>query len=73
MSKKILTLNLGTTSTRVAVFEDEKMLSEKKLYHTEEEVKAFRQKELLERRYQMVCDWLKEAGLGMGEIDAIGM
>ena len=41
MGKKILTLNLGTTSTRVAVFEDEKMLSEKKLYHPEEEVKAF--------------------------------
>lgn len=73
MSKKILTLNLGTTSTRVAVFEDEKMLSEKKLYHPEEEVKAFTQKEHVERRYQMVCDWLKEAGLGMGEIDAIGM
>lgn len=73
MGKKILTLNLGTTSTRLSFFDESEMLTEKKLYHPDEEVKGLTQKEHVEKRYQLVCNWLEENHLSADEIDAIGM
>lgn len=73
MGKKILTLNLGTASTRTAVFDDAEMLSEKKHYHPDEEVRSLTQKEQVEKRRRLVCEWLEECRLEIGDIDAIGL
>lgn len=73
MSKKILTINLGTTSTRLSVYDEAKMLSEKKLYHPDEELKAFTQKEHVANRHKMLIKWLAELNLKVQDIDAIAM
>ena len=39
---KILAINPGSTSTKIAVFENEKELFKKSLQHTAEELKEFK-------------------------------
>ena len=41
MSHKILVINPGSTSTKIGVFEDEKLLFDKPLRHSAEEIAQF--------------------------------
>lgn len=73
MGKKILTINLGTTSTRLSVFDGETMLDEKKLSHSEEELRAMPQSGHVEQRRELLVNWLAACGLSIGDIDAVAM
>ena len=61
MSIKSLIINPGSTSTKIAVFEDETMLFDKTLRHTNEEIAQFdsiiAQKDF---RKNIILDFLKE-------------
>ena len=41
MSYRILTIDPGSTSTKIGVFDDEKMLFEENLHHSAEELAQF--------------------------------
>ncbi|MEG1592775.1 MAG: butyrate kinase [Oscillibacter sp.] len=73
MGKKILTINLGTTSTRVSLYDGENMLAKKDLYHPDSELKAFTQAQHVERRSAMVIEWMGEYGVKPETLDAIAM
>lgn len=73
MGYKILTLNLGTTSTRVAVYEDEAQLAEKSLYHADEEIRTYTQQEHVNRRAAMMREWFAEIGINLSDIDMVSM
>lgn len=68
---KILAINPGSTSTKIAVFEDEKEIFKKTLTHTTEELAAYSSiNEQLAYREQMILDALEENGLSLFDIDA---
>ena len=53
MSYRILTIDPGSTSTKIGVFDDEKMLFEENLHHSAEELAQFEtipQQEAFRRR-----------------------
>lgn len=60
---RILVINPGSTSTKVAVYEDEHPLVVSNIRHTAEELQPFKQAiEQHEFRKQLVLDWLEENG-----------
>jgi butyrate kinase len=70
MAIKSLIINPGSTSTKIAVFEDEKMLFDKTLRHTNEEIAQFSsivdQKDF---RKKIILDFLKEQNFDIRSID----
>ncbi len=70
MSVKSLIINPGSTSTKIAVFEDETMLFDKTLRHTNEEIAAFdsiiAQKDF---RKNIIMDFLKEQNFDIKSLD----
>ena len=70
MSIKSLIINPGSTSTQIAVFEDEKMLFDKTLRHTNEEIAQFDsiidQKDF---RKNIILDFLKEQNFDIKSIN----
>ncbi len=69
---KILVINPGSTSTKIAVFEEDKAVFSKTLRHSAEELKTFeRIIDQLEFRKDAVLNALKEAGFDLNEFSAI--
>jgi butyrate kinase len=70
--KKILVLNFGSTSSKIAVFHDEKNVKETSISHTTEELNQFNsvidQKNF---RKKVVVDWLSSIGESIASFDAI--
>ena len=72
MSHKILVINPGSTSTKIGVFEDEKLLFDKTLRHSAEEITQFPtiadQKDF---RKKLVLEALAENHFDMKELSAV--
>ena len=63
MSKKILVINPGSTSTKIAVFDDEKELFEDTLRHSAEDLSPYHTiAEQTPFRTQLILDVLEERG-----------
>lgn len=72
MSNKILVINPGSTSTKIGVFEDEKMLFDKTLRHPAEEIAKFASiPDQKAWRKQLVMDALKENNFDAKELTAV--
>ena len=69
---KILAINPGSTSTKIAVFENEKLLYEKTLRHSSEEINRYEKiYDQLEFRKDAIERSLKEASLNIFDLDAV--
>lgn len=72
--RKILVLNLGGTSTKVAAYEEEKLLAEKTLRHSAEEMAKYNTSALqVEYRTGMIREWLSENALSSDDFDAFAV
>lgn len=72
MSYLILTINPGSTSTKIALFEDEQELFSESIVHSTEELEAF--PDILDQlayREQAVTQVLKEKGIDLKSLSAI--
>jgi len=69
---KILTINPGSTSTKIAVFEDDKNVFQKNLLHDSNELQQYGKiTEQFEFRKQAILEVLKEAGYNVSEFNAV--
>lgn len=69
---KILALNPGSTSTKIAVFRNEEQVMEKVLRHSAEELAPFaRVKDQLGFRKKVIEDALTESGAELSDFDAV--
>lgn len=69
---KILAINPGSTSTKIAVFENENVLYEKTLRHSSEEIGEYEKiADQFEFRKGVIEEALKEANLKVEDLDAI--
>ena len=67
---KLLIINPGSTSTKVSLFEDEKCLFEKSLFHDAPVLLKFPHvNDQMPFRYKVILDMLKEEGYDPKEID----
>lgn len=72
MSYRILTIDPGSTSTKIGVFDDEKMLFEENLHHSAEELAQFEtipQQEAFRRR--LVLKALEEHHIPLESLSAV--
>ena len=70
--EKLLILNPGSTSTKIAVYEDEKPLFTESIVHTPEELAPFDHvAEQYEFRKDLVVKTLKEHGIALNELTGI--
>lgn len=68
----ILTINPGSTSTKVAVFQDESAAHEISLTHTTEELKQYDDiSDQKPMREKAVLDWLAKTGIALKDLDVI--
>ena len=71
-TKKILVLNLGSTSTKVAVYEAEKAMFTESVPHTPEDLKKYQSIfDQYQLRKSSILDVLKKHGLSLDQIDCI--
>lgn len=71
MKNRILAVNPGSTSTKVAVFEGEKTLFSKNITHDADKLKTFAEiADQFEYRKEMILAELNEQGIGIETIDA---
>ena len=69
---KTLVINPGSTSTKVAVFEDDKELTRQNLSHSREELAKYPTiVDQLDYRYGLVMDFLKGAGYTAADLDCV--
>jgi len=69
---KILAINPGSTSTKIALYENEKAVFAKNISHSAEEVKKYnRITDQFEFRKQIIIDTIQEYGVDLSEIDTI--
>ncbi|MCK5832373.1 butyrate kinase [bacterium] len=71
---RILVINPGSTSTKIAVFEGDKEVFTEELNHTPEEIEAFKGQNITEQysfRKEVILKALGEHGFSMESIDAI--
>ena len=67
---KLLIINPGSTSTKVSLFENEKSVFEKSLFHDADKLLSYPHvNDQLPFRYQVILDMLKEEGHNASEID----
>lgn len=72
MGYKILAINPGSTSTKIALYEDEKELLVKTLDHAVEEIEKFDKiVDQFQMRKNVVIDFLKENGYDVVALDAV--
>ncbi|MEI8201922.1 MAG: butyrate kinase [Bacteroidota bacterium] len=73
MSKKvILTVNPGSTSTKIAIFHSNELIFQKNIKHTSEEIDRFSKiSEQFEYRKEIILKELEEAGIEIQKINAI--
>lgn len=68
---KILVVNLGGTSTKLALYDDETMVCEGSFRHTNEEIAACADNaEQVEFRKNVCMEWIREKGVNLDELDA---
>lgn len=68
---KILVINPGSTSTKVSLFEDEKLVLDRNVFHDSSVLLGFAHvNDQLEFRKKVVVDALKAEGLNLGAVDA---
>ncbi|MBQ9536070.1 MAG: butyrate kinase [Clostridia bacterium] len=71
-AKKILVINMGSTSSKLAYFEDSKKVYEKSYEHPASELTALETVEAkCDYRRPLVEDFIKENGIDMTKLDAI--
>lgn len=69
---KILAINPGSTSTKIAVYENEEEILEKTLRHSSEEIDKFEKiADQFDFRKNIIEDVLKEAGIKLSDLDAV--
>ena len=69
---RILVINPGATSTKVAVFEDKKKILQENLQHSAEELERYNSvMDQLEMRKNAIVDFLKKNSLSIEDFDAI--
>lgn len=69
---KILTINPGSTSTKIAVFDNETEVFEKTLRHSSEEIGKYDKiSDQFEFRKQVIVDSLSEGGVNLNDIDCV--
>lgn len=69
---QILAINPGSTSTKIALFNEENLIYEKTLRHSREELAPFHSiSDQSEFRYQLILDALDEAGCIKGKLSAV--
>lgn len=72
MAYKILTINPGSTSTKIAVFEDETQVFKTNLKHSTEDLAGFdKMAEQLPYRKQVILATLKEAGIDITNVKCV--
>lgn len=72
MSYKILAINPGSTSTKIAIYEDEKELFTTTLNHPVEEIEKYDTiQDQFEMRRDVVLNFLKEKGFDIKELSAV--
>jgi len=72
MSHLILVINPGSTSTKLAIFEEDRLIVEKTLRHESKELEPFaRMADQYAFRNQMILDFLKEAGYRVPQFSAV--
>ena len=72
MAYRILVINPGSTSTKIGLFDDEKMLFDETLRHPAEEIAKFASiPDQQEWRKQLVMDALKKHEIDLKSINAI--
>jgi butyrate kinase len=70
--ERILAINPGATSTKLAVFDDESVVFKKTIEHSTQELKAYdRVFDQFQYRLGLIMDALKEAGVSLGSLKAI--
>ena len=69
---KILAINPGSTSTKIAVYDNEEEVLEKTLRHSSEEIDKFEKiADQFDFRKNIIEDVLKEAGIKLSDLDAV--
>ncbi|HCF37507.1 MAG TPA: butyrate kinase, partial [Thermosipho africanus] len=69
---RILVINPGSTSTKLAIFEDEKQVASKTLRHTPEELSQFKRLiDQYEFRVNAIEDFLKTLGFEYKDFNAV--
>lgn len=72
MSYKILAINPGSTSTKIAIYEDERELFTATLDHPVEEIEKYDNiQDQFEMRKDVVLSFLKEKGFNINELSAV--
>ncbi len=72
MAYKILVINPGSTSTKIAIFEDQKELFQENIVHSDEERKPFQHvAEEFDMRKETILKVLKAHGLDLSELSAV--
>ncbi len=70
--KQLLVINPGSTSTKIAIYQEEKVLYEETLRHSAEELSAFSTIfEQFDFRRKMIESAIENAGLRLEELDAV--
>lgn len=69
---KILAINPGATSTKIAVYEDENEIFSKTIYHSNEEISRFKKvSDQYEFRKKTIIDALKEVNFSLDTLSAV--
>lgn len=69
---KTLVINPGSTSTKAAIFEDDKELARENLAHSKDDLSKFKVwTEQLDYRYGLVMDFLKGAGCNAADLSCV--
>ena len=72
--KKILVINFGSTSSKIAIFHDEKIIADKTINYTRSEIADFpKMIDQLPLRREGVLNWLEEIKTDISEFDAISV
>jgi butyrate kinase len=70
--KLILVINPGSTSTKIALFENDQLFKQSNLTHSMEEIKRYStiydQKDM---RKNVILNWLKEQNVSLGNLNAV--
>ncbi len=72
LSKRILVLNLGSTSTKIAIFENTIPIIKESILHEVETIKQFKHTmDQLELRTNVLLDFLEKKGISIDKFDCI--
>ena len=69
---KLLTINPGSTSTKIGVFDDEKIIFEETLRHSTEEIESFEKiSDQYEFRKNIILQCLKENNIELNSLKTV--